>query len=89
MYLSCVAAVRLVLILPVALYRHIRSIYQLPLPGRLCADDEHFEWRTFHNARSSRVHDCAPSQNFAERIRQGVEVFTPKSYLHAHGLSTG
>lgn len=78
----------------VPLYRHLRSLYPLPLRGWLLP-------RPMMNILNGGKHSdnglefqefmiVPQAKRFAERIRQGVEVFHAlKSYLHAQGLSTG
>lgn len=77
----------------VPLYQHIRQLYRLPLKG----------WKLPHpmmnilnggkhadNGLEFQEFMIVPqAKKFAERIRQGAEVFHAlKSYLHAHKLST-
>jgi enolase len=77
----------------VPLYRYIRQAYRLPLKGwklpypmmNILNGGQHAD-----NGLEFQEFMVVPqAKKFAERIRQGAEVFHAlKSYLHAHGLST-
>lgn len=76
------------------LYKHIRTLYRLPLKGwvvprpmmNILNGGQHAD-----NGLEFQEFMIVPqAKKFAERIRQGAEVFHAlKNYLHQHKLSTG